>query len=486
MPAITDRSTKTPLLKTGILNHGTLHVRDIAKSRRFYEEVLGIECIQTSPLSLMIRKGTAHVYAVVEQPAGIHPPMTMLNHNGFEVGSLGEVEAAHELIATIKEEYGIKKVMPISHMHGDASFYFMDQDDNWWEIVHVRPGGYVADFDDKANWDLTGHHEVAEWVDLFVNEKKLRLHYRPGLEAGLGTDTLSGARAYCVPLGAGLGVVAFTGREDVPLEQRAVLQGLTRQAAVAFERLRLAEEARSAALRARTEEMRSALLSTISHDLRTPLAVVTGAATALKDEASLDGPTRRSLVETICDEAERLERLVRNLLDMTRVQAGALKVKREWVPLEEIIGSARARLAKQLSGRTVHVELPETLTLVAVDPLLFEQVLLNLLENAVKYTPPGSPIDMMARVTATGIELEVCDRGPGFDPQESERLFEKFYRGARSIGGGAGLGLAVSRGIVEAHGGRISAVNRPGGGASFVVSLPSEGTPPLVPEEDAA
>ncbi len=315
---------------------------------------------------------------------------------------------------------------------------------------------------------------VAEWV---VEHDR---------EAGLGTDTLSGARAYCVPLGAGLGVVAFTGREDVPLEQRAVLQGLTRQAAVAFERLRLAEEARSAALRARTEEMRSALLSTISHDLRTPLAVVTGAATALKDEASLDGPTRRSLVETICDEAERLERLVRNLLDMTRVQAGALKVKREWVPLEEIIGSARARLAKQLSGRTVHVELPETLTLVAVDPLLFEQVLLNLLENAVKYTPPGSPIDMMARVTATGIELEVCDRGPGFDPQESERLFEKFYRGARSIGGGAGLGLAVSRGIVEAHGGRISAVNRPGGGASFVVSLPSEGTPPLVPEEDAA
>ncbi len=180
MPAITDRSTKPPLLKTGILNHGTLHVRDIAKSRRFYEEVLGIECLQTSPLSLMIRKGTAHVYAVVEQPAGIHPPMTMLNHNGFEVASLAEVEEAHKLIGSIKDEYGIKKVLPISHMHGDASFYFMDQDDNWWEIVHVRPGGYVADFDDKANWDLTGHHEVKDWVDLFVNEKKLRHMHDPG------------------------------------------------------------------------------------------------------------------------------------------------------------------------------------------------------------------------------------------------------------------------------------------------------------------
>jgi catechol 2,3-dioxygenase-like lactoylglutathione lyase family enzyme len=179
MPAITDRSTKQPLLKTGILNHGTLHVRDIAKSRRFYEEVLGIECIQTSPLSLMIRKGTAHVYAVVEQPAGLHPPMTMLNHNGFEVGSVAAVEEAHRLITGVKDEYGIKKIMPVSRMHGDASFYFQDQDDNWWEIVHVREGGYVADFDDKANWDLTGHHEVESWVDLFVNEKKLRHMHDP-------------------------------------------------------------------------------------------------------------------------------------------------------------------------------------------------------------------------------------------------------------------------------------------------------------------
>ena len=315
---------------------------------------------------------------------------------------------------------------------------------------------------------------VAEWV---------LEHDR---EAGRGTDTLSGSGAFCVPLGAGLGVVAFTGKSDVPLEQRALLQGFTRQAAVAFERLRLAEEARTAALRARTEEMRSALLSTVSHDLRTPLAVVTGAATALRDDASLGESTRSSLVETICDEAERLERLVRNLLDMTRVQAGALKVKREWVPLEEIIGSARARLARQLSDRPVHVSLPQTLSLVAVDPLLLEQVLLNLFDNAVKYTPPGSPIDLMVREGPSGIELEVCDRGPGIDPAEGERLFEKFYRGARSSGSGAGLGLAVSRGIIEAHGGRIAAFNREGGGARFVVTLPREGSPPLVPEEEAS
>jgi catechol 2,3-dioxygenase-like lactoylglutathione lyase family enzyme len=179
MAAITERSTKQPLLKTGILNHGTLHVRDIAKTRRFYEEVLGLDCIQTSPASLMIRKGTSHVYAVVEQPAGMHPPMPMINHNGFEVTSRTEVEAAHKLILQVKEEYGIKKVLPLSHVHGDSSFYFQDLDDNWWEIVAVRKGGYLADFDDKEELDLTGRHEFDSWVDLFVKEKKLRHIHDP-------------------------------------------------------------------------------------------------------------------------------------------------------------------------------------------------------------------------------------------------------------------------------------------------------------------
>lgn len=340
-------------------------------------------------------------------------------------------------------------------------------------VLVPREGALVP----RAAWPSTATlpaHDlgVAQWV--LEHER----------EAGRGTDTLSGSGAFCVPLGSGLGVVAFTGTREVSLEQRSLLQGFTRQAAVAFERLRLAEEARASALRARTEEMRSALLSTVSHDLRTPLAVVTGAATALKEDAGLDLTTRRSLVETICDEAERLERLVRNLLDMTRVQAGALQVKREWVPVEEVIGSARARLARQLAGRAVQVSLPSVPSLVAVDPLLFEQVLLNLLDNAVKHTPAGTPIEVLVRESKGSVELEVADRGPGIDPAEGERLFEKFYRGVRSSGGGAGLGLAVSRGIVEAHGGRIAAFNRAGGGARFVVTLPVEGSPPQVPEED--
>lgn len=174
MPSITEHSAKQALLKTGSLNHGTLHVRDIAKTRRFYEEVLGLECIQTSPVSLMIRKGTEHVYAVVEQPAGLHPAMPMINHNGLEVHSEAEVQEAHKLITSVKDEYGIQKVLPISHLHGDSSFYFMDLDDNWWEIVSVRKGGYVANFEDKEHFDLTGRHELQGWVEEFIKDKRLR------------------------------------------------------------------------------------------------------------------------------------------------------------------------------------------------------------------------------------------------------------------------------------------------------------------------
>jgi catechol 2,3-dioxygenase-like lactoylglutathione lyase family enzyme len=185
MAAITDRSTKAPLLNTLRLNHGTLHCQDIAKTRRFYEEVLGLDCIQTSPVSLMVRRGTDHVYAVVEVPNPNPTPMNMLNHNGFEVRTPEEVDAAREKLLAIKDEWGLKKVMPIQKLHGDHTFYFMDFDGNWWEIVSVREGGYVADFDDKENWDLTGHHEAASWVDEWVNNKKLKHLHDPDVRKEL-------------------------------------------------------------------------------------------------------------------------------------------------------------------------------------------------------------------------------------------------------------------------------------------------------------
>ena len=157
MPAITDRSEKIPLLKIQRLGHGTLECSDIAKTRRFYEEVLGLEVIQTSPVSLMIRKDTNHTYAVVETGRP-HKEMNMLNHNGLDVCSAEEVDAAYELLVTVKDEYGLGKIQRPRRSHGDYAFYFSDLDGNWWEVVAVRQGGYASDFDEDDR-DLTGRHE---------------------------------------------------------------------------------------------------------------------------------------------------------------------------------------------------------------------------------------------------------------------------------------------------------------------------------------
>jgi K+-sensing histidine kinase KdpD len=241
-------------------------------------------------------------------------------------------------------------------------------------------------------------------------------------------------------------------------------------------------------IRATTEERRSSLLSALSHDLRTPLAAITGAATTLRDEsAAIDSAQQREMLETICEEADRLERLVRNLLDMTRLESGALVVKRQWMPLEEIVGSALTRLESQLQGRPVRTDLPDDLPLVSADAVLLEQVFVNLLENAAKYTPEGSPIEIVAHGRANGregaITIEVSDRGPGIPPGNESRLFEKFFRGPQAGSTSAGLGLAICRGVVGAHGGTIVAANRPGGGAVFRMTLPIVGTPPPAPSE---
>lgn len=301
--------------------------------------------------------------------------------------------------------------------------------------------------------------------------------------AGLGTDTLPGAGALCAPLLVGpsrLGVLALVPRDKGTLtaDQRAFLDVFCRQTAAALERARLAEDAKRAELRAQTEEMRSSLLSAVSHDLRTPLASITGAATSLRDDTALSTETRGELVETIVDEAERLERLVANLLDMTRLESGGLALKRDWVPLDEMIGSALTRLETRLGAREVSVAIAPEVPLVLVDPVLFEQVFVNLLENAVKYTPKGSPLEVLARKDGERVEIEVRDRGEGLPKDSVERVFDKFYRGPHVGVSGAGLGLPICKGIVEAHGGTLRAENRAGGGATFRISLPSGGTPP--------
>lgn len=308
-----------------------------------------------------------------------------------------------------------------------------------------------------------------------------------GRSAGRGTDTLPGARVVCLPLRARadvLGVVLLAQPEGRTLDlgERDLLDAFIRQAALALERARLAEEAKTAALKARSEEMRSSLLSAVSHDLRTPLAVITGAATTLRDDSTtLVKPHERELLETLCEEAERLEHLVSNLLDMTRMESGGFRVQREWVPLDEIVGSALARTEPRLGGRPIETMLDEALPLLSVDPVLFEQVFVNLLENVAKYTPAGSPVEIAARPAGVHAVVEVRDRGPGIPRGTEERIFEKFFRGVHVGIGGVGLGLPICRSIVEAHGGTITAENRSGGGATFRILLPLlEGAPSVL------
>ncbi|HRI66586.1 MAG TPA: sensor histidine kinase KdpD, partial [Polyangium sp.] len=216
---------------------------------------------------------------------------------------------------------------------------------------------------------------AAEPPSLIFDSKEIevaRWTLEHGRSAGFGTDTLSGSRILCAPLDVGtsaLGVLALVPTAPLGIEQRAFLDACCRQTAFALERVRLATEARNAALRAKTEETRSALLSAVSHDLRTPLASITGAATALRDDHGLASNTRTELVESICEETERLERLVANLLDMTRLEAGPVLLKRDWIPLEEMIGSALTRLERQLGERSVQIDLPEGLPLLSVDPV---------------------------------------------------------------------------------------------------------------------
>lgn len=264
---------------------------------------------------------------------------------------------------------------------------------------------------------------------------------------------------------------------------RHLLETFASHVALAVERSLLARQAQDARVEAETEKLRSSLLSAVSHDIRTPLAGIAGAASSLATSGdALDPATRQELLETITDEAERLSQLVENLLHMTRLSSGTVSIDRQWHPLEDVIGSTLGRMERQLAGRPVQIHLREGLPLGNFDAVLVEQLMFNLIDNAVKYSPADTPIDIIAGDTPGGVEIEVADRGPGFAPGDEAKVFEMFYRGAadRPDRRGTGIGLAICRAIAEAHQGTIAARNREGGGASIRVLLPHAGQPPEV------
>lgn len=310
-------------------------------------------------------------------------------------------------------------------------------------------------------------------------------------DAGLGTATLAGSRGYYVPIVGGgkapemFGALGLYPKDRADLadpEQRRLANALAKQIAIALARGRLIEQAEHARVQIEAEQFRNTLLSSVSHDLRTPLAVIRGAATTLlDDEASLTETVRRDLTHAIVEETERLDHRVRDLLDMTRLESGAVKVRKEWQSAEELVGAALNQTEARLAGRAISTTVPPTL-LASCDSVLVQQVLVNLLENAAKYTPDGTPIDVAVTQLDAEVMFEVADRGPGVAPQERSLIFDKFHRsGSERVKGGVGLGLTICRAIVLAHGGRIWVDERDGGGAAFRFTLPAMGHPTPAP-----
>ena len=363
----------------------------------------------------------------------------------------------------------------LRHLHdlfgGTVAFIEPGDDERPMALAAVRPGGVAWPEGDLA---------VARWS-----------HDR-GLPAGRGTATLPAARALYVPVRSEerrLGVVGLVPDPPDRLDdsaERQLLDAMLGQVAVALDRTALADRARASHLEAEAEKLRNALLSSLSHDLRTPLGSVEGAASTLLRDDALPAAQRRELATTIVEESQRMGRLVANLLDMVRVETGSLQVHAEWHVVADVIGGAVLRVEPRLAGRALAVDVPATLPLVAMDDVLVEQVLVNLLENAMRHTPAGSPIAVSAAVRGRELVVTVADRGPGVPASDAERIFGKFQRGETGASG-VGLGLSICAGIVRAHGGRIWVEPREGGGAAFRFTLPMTGTPPEIEAEaDAA
>ena len=279
----------------------------------------------------------------------------------------------------------------------------------------------------------------------------------------------------------GILTLAFANDDRPDEDDSRLIVAFATQLASAIERISLGSAVQHAQVQIETERTRNALLSTVSHDLKTPLSAIIAAGTTLVDEESqLDHETRTELTHTIVEAAERLDGLVTNLLSATRMESGQIMLTKSVEALDELVGAVLSRFAERLGGRSVKLDIPSDLPLISVDPKLIEQVLINLVENALRYTAEDTTLHVSARAVRGEVVVQVADEGAGITDSEREKVFEKFFRGslARSNDGGAGLGLMICRAAVRAHGGRILAKDRPGGGACIEFSLPIADEPP--------
>jgi two-component system sensor histidine kinase KdpD len=298
---------------------------------------------------------------------------------------------------------------------------------------------------------------------------------------GHGTDTLPNAKARYLPLVTARGAVGVmaisaidTSSGELTIEQGRLLEAYADLAAVAIESILLANEAQNAQVLRNTEKLQTALLNSVSHDLRTPLVSVIGVLSSLQEKGMhLDNAAKMNLIQVAREEAERLNHLITNLLDVSRIEAGAIKISRQASEVQDLVGAALEQLGSRAGTRSINMEIPAELPFVSVDFGLIVQTLVNVLDNALKYSPDGSPIDIRARQVGQEMQIEIADRGIGIPPQDLSHVFDKFYRIQRPDSvTGTGLGLSICKGIIEAHGGRIAAENRPGGGTIIRLVLP--------------
>jgi len=338
-------------------------------------------------------------------------------------------------------------------------------------VVYLREGDSLYPYFEAAS------------SEIHVGEIEMRLAlwcYEHSEPAGFGTNTEPTARSHFMPLKTStttMGVLSLKPLDPsrpFTTDQRRMLEAFTNQTAQAIERVQLTEQTRQIKLLQAAEALQNALLNSISHDLRTPLVSITGVLTTLEQQGeSLEASSRHSLVVTAREEADRLNRLVGNLLDMARLEAGALKVRREPSDVQDVIGTSIGQVDERLTGRRLRVEVPEDFPLVNMDFVLIVHVLYNLLDNALKYSPSDSPLEIQAEILDDEAYIRVLDRGIGIPEGDLENVFDKFYRVQRSKNvTGTGLGLAICKGIMEAHDGRIWAANREGGGTIITISLP--------------
>jgi two-component system, OmpR family, sensor histidine kinase KdpD len=400
--------------------------------------------------------------------AGLRFQARVAGHREERAGSLYEI--ARDLSGAVQ----IDQVVRISDESIERTFRASAA------LLLPNAAGQLTVTSSRAGAALSVDIGIAQWA------------FDKGQPAGFGTDTLPGSEILYVPLRApthARGVLAVKARNRRLLripEQRQLLDTFAALIAIALERVHYVEVAQDALVRMESERLRNSLLAALSHDLRTPLTVLVGLAESLALTKPPLSPQQLESAEAIQEEARRMSTLVSNLLDMARIESGEVKLNLQWQPLEEVVGSAMSSTREMLKHHLVEVHLPRNLPLVRIDALLIERVLVNLLENASKYTPPGSRITMSAEVVGDQLSVSVSDNGPGLGAGREEAIFQKFTRGEReSATPGVGLGLAICRAIVESHQGRIVAAQRPGGGARFTFTLPLGHPPPAAVEPEA-